>query len=122
MDSNAIHGVLTLLLTVLMVAPLSAAAQGTVETQKGLPPDPNATSPEYARPQPAPKRPALEPAPGKPALDSKPPAEAERRQPGGLARTFLRLWPVLLLGSGAGLLVFAAGNARRRRNGPPLRR
>jgi hypothetical protein len=119
MDSKAIHGVLTLLLIVLMLAPLSAAAQGTVETQKGLPPDPNATSPEYARPQPAPERPALEPAPGKPALAPKPPAEAERGQRGGLARTFLRLWPVLLLGSSAVLLVFAAANARRRRNGPP---
>ena len=119
MDSKAIHGVLALLLIVLTVAPQYAAAQGTVETQKGLPPDPNATSPEYARPQPAPERPALEPAPGKPALDAKAPAQAERGQSGGVARTFLRLWPVLLLGSGAGLLVFAAANDRRRRNGQP---
>jgi hypothetical protein len=120
MDYTATKSVLTLLLIVLMLTPLLAGAQSTVETQKGLPPDPNATSPEYARPQPTPERPALGPAPGKPTLDPKLAAGAERRQSGGLAQgAFLRLWPALLLGAGAGVLVFAAANARRRtrRNG-----
>jgi hypothetical protein len=122
MDHTATKSVLTLLLIVLMLTPLLTSAQSTVETQKGVPPDPNATSPEYARPQPAPERPALEPAPGKPALDPKLAAGAEKRQSGGLVQgAFLRLWPALLLGAGAGVLVFAAANARRRarRNGRP---
>src|SRR4030095_14292785 len=122
MDYTATKSVLTLLLIVLMLTPLLAGAQSTVETQKGLPPDPNATSPEYARPQPTPERPALGPTPGKPALDPKLAAGAERRQYRCLARgAFVRLCPALLLGAGAGVLVFAAANARRRarRNGGP---
>ena len=109
-------GVLTvLLLIILILAPILAGAQGTVETQKGLPPDPNATSPEYSRPQPTPERPALEPTPGKPALDPEPRASVETGESPGLARwVFVRLWPILLLGMGAGLLVLAAANVRRR--------
>jgi hypothetical protein len=112
---------MTVLLVILMLlAPLLTGAQGTVETQKGLPPDPHATSPEYARPQAAPERPALEPSPGKPALAPKPGAGAETGQTGLVHWAFVRLWPILLLGTGAGLLVFAAANVRRRRrrNGP----
>src|SRR5262245_6550109 len=69
MNGSAARYVMMILLIAVMLAPVLAGAQGTAETQKGLPPDPNAASPEYARPKSAPERPALEPPPGKPALD-----------------------------------------------------
>jgi hypothetical protein len=105
---------LTVLLIALLLTPLLAGAQGSVETQKGLPPDPNATTPEYARPRPAPDRPALEPSPGQPALAPNLGGDG-KAQPTGLVRwAFLRFWPVLLLGAGAGFLVLGAANVRRR--------
>ena len=98
----------------LLLTPILADAQGSIETQKGLPPNPNATTPEYARPQPAPERPALEPLPGQPALAPKSGTDG-RTQPTGLVRwAFLRFWPVLLLGVGAAFLVLGAANVRRR--------
>jgi hypothetical protein len=106
--------VLTVFLVALLLTPLLAGAQGSVETQKGLPPDPNAITPEYARPKPAPDRPGLEPSPGQPALAPKLGVDGQA-QPTGLVRwAFLRFWPILLLGAGAGFLVVGAANVRRR--------
>ena len=106
--ANALVGFLIALLLI----PLLAVAQGSVETQKGLPPDPNATTPEYARPQSAPERPTIQPSPGRPALAPTLGVD-EHAQPTGLVRwAFLRFWPVLLLG--AGFLVLVTTNARRR--------
>ena len=99
-------------LIALLLIPLLAIAQGSVETQKGLPPNPSATAPEYARPQPAPERPTIQPSPGQPALAPKLGVD-EHAQPTGLVRwAFLRFWPVLVLG--AGFLVLVTANARRR--------
>jgi hypothetical protein len=115
MSGKAVRSVRTILFVAAMLAPLLAGAQGTAEIQKGLPPDPNATSPEYARPHPAPERPALEPTPGKPALDPKSGGAAEARRSTGLVHwAFMRLWPILILGVGAALLVLAAARVRRR--------
>jgi hypothetical protein len=106
---------LTVLLIALVLTPLLAVAQGTVETQKGLPPDPNARTPEYAQPRlaPAPSRPDLEPSPGQPTLA--PNARVGGgEQPGMVRWAFLRFWPVVLLGAGAAFLLIGAANVRRR--------
>jgi hypothetical protein len=105
---------LTVLLIALLLTPLLAGAQSSVETQKGLPPDPNATTPEYGRPQPAPDRPALEPLPGQPSLAPKLGVDAQAQPTGFVRWAFLRFWPILVLGAGAGVLVVGAANVRRR--------
>jgi hypothetical protein len=114
MDRKLTATVLLVLLVALPLSPYLAVAQSSVETQKGLPPDPNATTPEYARPQPAPERPALQPPPGQPALAPNLRADGNA-QPVGLVRwAFLRFWPVLLLGACAAFLVLGAATVRRR--------
>jgi hypothetical protein len=93
-----------------------AAAQGTVETQKGPPPAPAPLAPESAPPPTAsPERPAVEPQPGKPALAPKPGAVDERGRPLPSGRRILGLRPPVLIGLGVVLfLVLAAGAVRRR--------
>jgi hypothetical protein len=98
------------------LAPGPAWGQGTVETQKGRPPDPNAASPEYApAPGAPPRAPAIEPLPGTPApgaaTGAGPSARVTSRRVLGLPRA------VLLLGIAALGLVLL-GLALRGRSRP----
>jgi hypothetical protein len=91
----------------LALSPRPASAQGTVEVQKGLPPDPNTTAPEYKPPAGSPPKPSvIEPTPGKPEL-----APAPNVGSGKPRRTIfgLRLWFLLAIG----ILIVTAVGIRR---------
>jgi hypothetical protein len=94
-----------------------AAAQGTVETQKGPPPAPNTLAPESAPPRTAPERPAIEPKPGTPALAPVPGSvdESGRPVPGDRRILGMRV-PVFLTGFGALVVLLLTTGAMRRRS------
>jgi hypothetical protein len=94
-----------------------AAAQGTVETQKGPPPAPNTLAPESAPSRTAPERPAIEPKAGMPALAPVPGSvdEAGRPVPGDRRILGLRV-PVLLTGLGVLVVLLLTTGAMRRRS------
>ena len=94
-----------------------AAAQGTVETQKGPPPAPNTLAPESTPPRTAPERPAIEPKPGMPALAPVPGSVDEdgRPVPGDRRILGVRV-PVLLTGLGVLIVLLLTTGAMRRRS------
>ena len=94
-----------------------AAAQGTVETQKGPPPAPNTLAPESAPPRTAPERPAIEPKPGMPALAPVPGSVDEDGRPVQGDRRILGVRvPVLLTGLGVLVVLLVTTGAMRRRS------
>jgi hypothetical protein len=94
-----------------------AAAQGTVETQKGPPPAPNTLAPESAPPRTAPERPAIEPKPGTPALAPVPGSVDESGRPVPGDRRILGVpFPVLLTGLGVLAVLLLTTVAMRRRS------
>jgi hypothetical protein len=94
-----------------------AAAQGTVETQKGPPPAPNTLAPESAPPRTAPERPAIEPKPGMPALAPVPGSVDENGRPVPGDRRILGVRvPVLLTGLGVLVVLLLTTGAMRRRS------
>jgi hypothetical protein len=106
----------TMALALLLMAgpallPSPAAGQATIETQKGMPPDPNTAAPEY-KPTPGspPKPSVIEPTPGKPELAPTPGVVDGRGQQARGTIFGLRLWFVLVVG----LLIVAAVGIRRR--------
>jgi hypothetical protein len=102
---------LVVLVVGLALSPSPAEGQATIETQKGMPPDPNTAAPEY-KPTPGspPKPSVIEPTPGKPELAPTPGLVDGRGQPSHRTIFGLRLWFVLVVG----LLIVAAVGIRRR--------